>query len=109
MQLHDLSASDDVLERVTRCARRALAAYGCHPGTTVRLLNVSENATYLVTDPDAGLSICGGTGSATTPSRRSRPSWPGWRRCGPRPGCTPPGSWPPPTAAHRVRGRRGHR
>jgi Ser/Thr protein kinase RdoA (MazF antagonist) len=58
MQLHDLSASDDVLERVTRCARRALAAYGCHPGgTTVRLLNVSENATYLVSDPDAGPSI----------------------------------------------------
>src|SRR5437899_1316663 len=57
MQLHDLSASGDVLERVSRCARRALAAYGCHPATTIRLLNVSENATYLVEDPDAGPSI----------------------------------------------------
>ena len=46
MELHDLSAAGDVLERVTRCAQQALAAYGCHPATTVRLLNVSENATF---------------------------------------------------------------
>jgi Ser/Thr protein kinase RdoA (MazF antagonist) len=46
-----------VLERVTRCASGALASYGAHPGATVRLLNVSENATYLVEDPDAGSSI----------------------------------------------------
>ncbi|HSR24057.1 MAG TPA: hypothetical protein VLW53_10935 [Candidatus Eisenbacteria bacterium] len=45
MELHDLSAAGDVLERVTRCAQQALTAYGCHPATTVRLLNVSENAT----------------------------------------------------------------
>src|SRR5215470_9228604 len=57
MQLHDLSADGDVLERVSRCARRALGAYGCHPDTTVRLLNVSENATYLVQDPSAGPSV----------------------------------------------------
>src|SRR5215831_11050274 len=57
MQLHDLSADGDVLERVTRCARQALGAYGCHHAATVRLLNVSENATYLVEDPDAGLSV----------------------------------------------------
>src|SRR5215475_16190868 len=57
MELHDLSAAGDVLERVTRCARQALTAYGCHPATTVRLLNVSENATYLVEDPDAGPSV----------------------------------------------------
>jgi len=57
MELHDLSAAGDVLERVTRCAQQALAAYGCHPATTVRLLNVSENATYLVEDPDAGPSV----------------------------------------------------
>src|SRR2546421_10271988 len=57
MELHDLSAAGDVLERVTRCANQALAAYGCHPATTVRLLNVSENATYLVEDPDAGPSV----------------------------------------------------
>jgi Ser/Thr protein kinase RdoA (MazF antagonist) len=57
MELHDLSVGGDVLERVTRCAHRALAAYGCHPATAVRLLNVSENATYLVEDPEAGLSV----------------------------------------------------
>ena len=57
MQLHDLSAGGEVLERVTRCARQALAAYRCHPATTVRLLNISENATYLVEDPDAGPSV----------------------------------------------------
>src|SRR5215470_2221762 len=57
MELHDLSAGGDVLERVTRCAQRALPAYGCHPATTVRLLNVSENATYLVEDPGAGPSV----------------------------------------------------
>ena len=57
MELHDLSAAGDVLERVTRCAQQALAAYGCHPATTVRLLNVSENATYLVEDPEAGPSV----------------------------------------------------
>jgi len=57
VQAHDLSVSGDVLERVTRCAQRAIGGYDCHPGTTVRLLNVSENATYLVTDPDLGPSI----------------------------------------------------
>src|SRR5262249_20943602 len=29
----------------------------CRPGATVRLLNVSENATYLIDDPDAGPSV----------------------------------------------------
>ena len=57
MELHDLSVGGDVLERVTRCAQRALASYGCHPATAVRLLNVSENATYLVEDPEAGPSV----------------------------------------------------
>jgi Ser/Thr protein kinase RdoA (MazF antagonist) len=57
MELHDLSVGGDVLERVTRCAQRALAAYRCHPATAVRLLNVSENATYLVEDPEAGPSV----------------------------------------------------
>ena len=57
MQPHDLSVGGDVLERVTRCAQQALGAYGCHPATTVRLLNVSENATYLVEDPGAGPSV----------------------------------------------------
>ncbi len=54
---HDLSVGGNVLERVTRCAEQALGSYGCHPATTVRLLNVSENATYLVEDPDAGPSV----------------------------------------------------
>jgi Ser/Thr protein kinase RdoA (MazF antagonist) len=54
---HDLSVGGGVLERVTRCAQQALASYGCHPATTVSLLNVSENATYLVDDPDDGQSV----------------------------------------------------
>jgi Ser/Thr protein kinase RdoA (MazF antagonist) len=57
MSAHDLSVGGDVLDRVTRCAQRALGEYGCHPGATVRLLNVSENATYLIDDPDAGPSV----------------------------------------------------
>ena len=57
MSAHDLSVGGDVLDRVTRCAQRALVVYRCHPGATVRLLNVSENATYLIDDPDAGPSV----------------------------------------------------
>jgi Ser/Thr protein kinase RdoA (MazF antagonist) len=56
MEIHDLSAAG-VLDRVTRCARAALADYGCHPDATVRLLNLSENATYLVEDPDSPPSV----------------------------------------------------
>jgi len=54
---HDLSAGAEVLRRVEGCARDALAVYGCHPAAGVELLTVSENATFLVTDPDAGRSI----------------------------------------------------
>src|ERR1039458_4864874 len=54
---HDLSGGGDVLARITRFAGRAARAGGCGPGTTVRLLNVSENATYLVRDPGEGPSI----------------------------------------------------
>ena len=57
MQSHDLSAAGDVLDRVTRCAREALTSYGCHPDASIRLLNVSENATYLIDDPGAGPSV----------------------------------------------------
>src|SRR5437773_861328 len=57
MTEHDLSAGGDVMERVRGCARAALAAYGGHPGASVELLNVSENATFLVRDPDAGVSV----------------------------------------------------
>jgi Ser/Thr protein kinase RdoA (MazF antagonist) len=45
------------MDRVTGCAREALRAYGCRPGASVELLNVSENATFLVSDPDAGRSV----------------------------------------------------
>jgi Ser/Thr protein kinase RdoA (MazF antagonist) len=54
---HDLSAGGDVMDRVTGCARDALRAYGLHPGASVELLNVSENATFLVSDPEAGPSV----------------------------------------------------
>ena len=57
MTEHDLSAGGDVMDRVRGCAQDALAAYGGHPGATVELLNVSENATFLVSDPDAGPSV----------------------------------------------------
>ena len=45
------------MDRVRRCAADALAAYGVHPDATIELLNVSENATFLVSDPEAGLSV----------------------------------------------------
>ena len=54
---HDLSAGGDVMDRVRRCAQDALRAHGCHPDTSVELLNVSENATFLVSDPAAGPSV----------------------------------------------------
>ncbi len=54
---HDLSAGGDVMDRVRACAVGALAAYGGHPGAAVELLNVSENATFLVSDPGAGPSV----------------------------------------------------
>jgi len=54
---HDLSAGGDVLDRVRLCALDALHAYDCHPDSGVELLNVSENATFLVTDPEHGPSV----------------------------------------------------
>jgi len=54
---HDLSAGGDVMERVTACARAALRRYDGDPGASVELLNVSENATFLVSDPGAGPSV----------------------------------------------------
>src|SRR5262249_38476611 len=55
---HDLSAGGDVMDRVRGCARDALAAYGgVSPTASIELLNVSENATFLVSDPDAGPSV----------------------------------------------------
>ena len=57
MAQHDLSAGGDVMDRVRGCARDALAAYGGHPGASLELLNVSENATFLVCDPADGPSV----------------------------------------------------
>jgi Ser/Thr protein kinase RdoA (MazF antagonist) len=54
---HDLSAGGDVMDRVTACARAALRRHGCPPDASIELLNVSENATFLVRDPGAGLSV----------------------------------------------------
>ncbi len=57
MAQHDLSAGGDVMDRVRGCARDALAAYGGHPEASLELLNVSENATFLVSDPADGPSV----------------------------------------------------
>jgi len=51
MRAHDLSAGGDVMDRVGWCARAAASAYGCDSAAEVRLINVSENATFLVTAP----------------------------------------------------------
>jgi Ser/Thr protein kinase RdoA (MazF antagonist) len=45
------------MDRVLGCARDALGAYDGHPDAAVELLSVSENATFLVTDPQAGPSV----------------------------------------------------
>ncbi len=45
------------MDEVTACARMALRRYDCHPDASVELLNVSENATFLVSDPGAGPSV----------------------------------------------------
>ena len=54
---HDLSAGGDVLDRVTATARSALRLYDASQDAEVSLLNVSENATFLVNDPATGLSV----------------------------------------------------
>jgi len=45
------------MDRVAACARAALRHYDCHPDASVELLNVSENATFLVSDPGARPSV----------------------------------------------------
>jgi len=54
---HDLSAGGEVMDRVRACAAAALDAYRTSPGTTIELLNVSENATFLLNDPGTGPSV----------------------------------------------------
>jgi Ser/Thr protein kinase RdoA (MazF antagonist) len=50
MRVHDLSGGDDVLAHVETVARRALRRYDVAPDAAVRLINVSENATFTVDD-----------------------------------------------------------
>jgi Ser/Thr protein kinase RdoA (MazF antagonist) len=57
VQSHELSAGAGVLDRVTTCARQAAIQFGSHPAATVRLLNVSENATFLIEEPGQQPSI----------------------------------------------------
>ena len=45
------------MDRVTACAQEALRRYDCPPDASVTLLNVSENATFLVSDPGAEPSV----------------------------------------------------
>jgi len=62
---HDLSRRE-VLARVERVARRALACYGAPPEARVTLINVSENATFRVDGlhPVNGARGADGAGSA---------------------------------------------
>ncbi|GAA3447679.1 phosphotransferase enzyme family protein [Planomonospora venezuelensis] len=53
MQAHDLSAGGDVLVRVHETARTAARLHGL-PRAEVTLINVSENATFRVDDPQTG-------------------------------------------------------
>ena len=55
--LHDLSEASEteVAERLRPVTTAALEAYGLSPDSTVTLLNVSENATFAVDEPDEGV------------------------------------------------------
>ncbi|GLW05659.1 aminoglycoside phosphotransferase [Microtetraspora sp. NBRC 13810] len=48
--VHDLSGGDDVLVRIEDAARHALRHYDVSPAAELSLLNVSENATFTVSD-----------------------------------------------------------
>ncbi|GAA2667447.1 phosphotransferase [Nonomuraea recticatena] len=54
MELHDLSAGGGVLDQVGDAARAALDRYAVSRAATVTLINVSENATFLVDDSGTG-------------------------------------------------------
>lgn len=47
----------DSVEELTAFAEGALAGFGLHPRTRLRLLNISENGTFAVDDPDQGRSV----------------------------------------------------
>ena len=53
---HDLSTVDAPV-RAEAFARAALRHYAVPPDVTLELLNISENATFLVTAPDGGRSV----------------------------------------------------
>jgi Ser/Thr protein kinase RdoA (MazF antagonist) len=53
VELHDEWGGAAGLERLQRVAEGALPAYGIAPDARVSILNISENATYLVEDGDA--------------------------------------------------------
>jgi Ser/Thr protein kinase RdoA (MazF antagonist) len=55
--VHDLSSDVGALARTTRVAEAALGRYRLGPGATVELINVSENATYRIDDPDGPPSV----------------------------------------------------
>ena len=50
---HDFTGAD-AATRLTAVARQALAHYGLSPSSEVRLLDLSENATFRVDEPDHG-------------------------------------------------------
>jgi Ser/Thr protein kinase RdoA (MazF antagonist) len=45
---------DDLLARLGRLAHRAVGLYDLSPRSTATLINLSENATYRIDDPDSG-------------------------------------------------------
>lgn len=51
--MHDLSDDPKAVERAANAARTALGSYGDMANANIDLLNVSENATFLVTLPNA--------------------------------------------------------
>jgi len=57
VSVHDLSGEGDVLDRVGRIARRAVAQHGWPDSASVELLNLSENATYLIEHPSRGKAV----------------------------------------------------
>ena len=45
---------DDLLARLGRLAHKAIALYDLSPRSTATMINLSENATYRIDDPDSG-------------------------------------------------------
>jgi Ser/Thr protein kinase RdoA (MazF antagonist) len=70
--------SGDVLEDLNEIARRAAPAWGLSPRTEASLLNISENATYRLDDPDSGRRMVlrlHRQGYHTEPEIRSELAW----------------------------------